>query len=270
MSKSPNEKKIKEYFEKKYNQTGHSLEGKIEQILKTYFRDIRREAPFFDKDENKGRTIDFIVIDDEIEQRIDKKSNLKGQLELVIECKNLPDHAWIFSGNEYEGLTFPECLLTKNSGNQSSWDIIPYCKHMGLNANSFHEDFLNDKKLKKSNKRQDNLYSSFLKVIKATRYQKEIYEIDYAQRKNQNTFFRDWFIFQPLIIFSGRMYKTIQKKNEVKLSSIKFASLRKEYVSANYREILGEVHVVSDDWFEDYLQKLKNNYILDDFQKKLR
>lgn len=262
------EDEIKRYFEDRLNQSGHSFEAKVGQILEKHFRDIRREVPFFDKDDNKGRTIDFIAIDDEIEQRIDQKSQLKGQLELIIECKSLPDHAWVFSGNEYEGFTFPEGLLTTELKNQNSWDIIPYEKHIGLNAHSYFEDFLNDnKKSRRSNKRKDNLYSSFLKVIKATRYQKEIYEIDYKRYKDKTKFSKDWYIFQPLIIFSGRMYKTIQASNKTKLSQIKFASLRKEYVSANYREILGEVHIVSFEWFEDYLQKLKNNFILDDWQR---
>jgi hypothetical protein len=94
-----NEKKILEFFEGQVKRSGHSLENRVENKLRQRNFTVQREAPFIDKDESKGRNIDlsayaFIPDLDKFDQ---KEKHGVGQFIFVIECKNLPDHGWVFS-----------------------------------------------------------------------------------------------------------------------------------------------------------------------------
>jgi hypothetical protein len=48
----PNEDKLLEFFEKQVKKSGHSLENRVENILKQNYT-VNREVPYIDKDESK-------------------------------------------------------------------------------------------------------------------------------------------------------------------------------------------------------------------------
>lgn len=56
------------------------------------------------------------------------------------------------------------------------------------------------------------------------------------------------------------MYRTIQKNEKIELESIKFARIKKEYLSSAHSESEGEIHIVSSDWLDEYLKMMKDTY----------
>jgi len=68
------------------------------------------------------------------------------------------------------------------------------------------------------------------------------------------------YIYQPLIVFEGLMYRTIEKNESIELEPIKFARIKKEYLSSVHSESEGEIHIVSSDWLNEYLSMMKDTY----------
>ena len=137
--------------------------------------------------------------------------------------------------------------------------IIPFPSL--FHASSFDEQVFNKNA---SNNKVDNIFEAVMITTKAARYEMEVHEsmisrliphfVDDLSRIVGFT------IFQPLIVFQGKMYGVTQKDDEPQLEPIKFAQIPKRYVSSKYNEILGRIHVVSYDSFDEYLSILKSFY----------
>lgn len=116
----------------------------------------------------------------------------------------------------------------------------------------------------KSNERTDNIYDAVNKVTKATRYQIETTrdllcnKIHYVISEMDKII--SFAVFQPLIVFQGRMYGARVISGKTNLEPIKFAQIPKRYVSSNYNEMQGMVHVVSYKSLPEYLKLLYNYY----------
>jgi hypothetical protein len=67
-------------------------------------------------------------------------------------------------------------------------------------------------------------------------------------------------IVQPLIVFEGRIYGAVVKGEDTKLEPIIFAQIQKQYVSSNYNEIHGMIHIVSYQSLPEYLNLIRNYY----------
>lgn len=257
------EDEIRKYFEKKLMSSGHTLENKTQKILiKSFEGLVQREVPYVDIDSNKGRTIDFIATYNSLQERLDSKSDLTGHLELIVECKKLPDHAWLFEGDVFGGYSFPDFALSMETSDKIRIPEIPYLKHVLFQADSYFEDIMinkEDKKKTKSNGKTNNIYTAIMQTIKATRYKKDSINQSYESRKNKFKLPPEWYVFQPLIVFEGRMYSA-SYDDEIKLKPIEFASIRKNYISEHYHETFGEIHIVSINWLEKYLEVLKSSY----------
>lgn len=260
------EDKIRKYFEKKVMSSGHTLEDKVQKILMKSFKgNVEREVPFLDMDSNEGRTIDFIATDNSLQERLDSESDLLGSLKIIIECKKLPDHAWIFHGEKIQGRSLPDYTFAMEKYTEKfNPSEIPWSKHILLQADSYYEEFIVNKKNNKetrSNSKKNNLYTAIMQTIKATRYYKDSITQSYQHRKNKFELPSQWYVFQPLIVFQGRMYRT--SDDEIKLKPIEFASMQKKYISKYYHETIGEIHIVSINWLENYFNLLKSNYVYD-------
>lgn len=272
-SKPSTEDKIKKFFETQINQSGYSLQTSIQNKLKNALFETSREVHYVDQDESKGRPIDltsFRIIPDE---RI-LQANMRyvaGSLRLVIECKQLPDHAWVFFRSKFPPFAIPEIVsITDNKTPNPALRYMPTVDRLIdlPYAEGYAELFLPAKKIKKgkSNEREGNLYEAVMTVTKATRHEIE------TTRSNLQTLMRArpprmittrillFTIFQPLIVFKGRMYEAIQEGEELKLYPIKFVQLPKNYASKHYNEVLGQIHIVSYDAFDEYLQKIQTYY----------
>lgn len=263
--KTLSEDKIREEFEKRINQSGHSLEDKVERILLKIAWSYRRGAHYMDLDNKSDRQIDFLVSIPNMVQLNEKKNPAFRLFNLIIECKNLPDHAWIFSGSEHFSLT-PDYLFTGISEkNEKIITKTSYLYTKNFTANGYSELFLNNGKLSnkevKSNKKIDNLYEAIVQVTKASKYRQIRCMDDFQKKQSMHKNMPDELhIFQPLIIFHGRMYKTDMVNDNIRLEPIKFVCIEKEFVSENYHETNGEIHIVSFDWLIEYFDLLTSSY----------
>jgi len=111
-----NEKGILKFFQEKVKKSGHSLENRVEDLLHKDRFSIDREVPYIDKDESKGRNIDLIARAEipESYQPKSKEKYIVGQINLIIECKNLPDHGWIFFKGKDPDLVLPDKVTIGN------------------------------------------------------------------------------------------------------------------------------------------------------------
>lgn len=278
MSKD-NEDKIKQYFEKRLSEKGYFLENKVQKLLNQYFSTVRRGAHYFDKDENTDREIDFFTYTPCcVIPPTKKQKAIIRFIEFIIECKKLPDHAWIFSGQKESRMhlvhrvdknAIPSMLPDYVSDveletDKSIFDYIPVITKEIFTADSYYEDFLIDKTDKndvRSNGRADNLYAAIHRVTKATRFRIEYQKTKLYGKKKHKDFPGETIIFQPIIVFEGHMYKanpTVDEK--VVLEPILFARMEKEYINDNYKEKQGDVHIVSSEWLDEYLKFMQEEY----------
>jgi hypothetical protein len=273
-SKKSSEEEIQEFFEEKLNKSGYALQTAVENKLSKARFETSREVYYVDKDESKGRPMDlasWIVIPDE---RIFKNNGryVAGQLRLVIECKQLPDHAWVFFPSKLPAFSLPESVsLTEKQTPNPAFNYFPYVNQfIGLPfAGGFAEFLLPKKETKaksKSNEKDNNLYEAVMTVTKATRHSIESTKTltdrlmrIYPPRTTKSRILL-FAIFQPVIVFKGRMYEASQEQEKLKLKPIKYVQIPKNYVSKNYEEALGQIHIVSYDSFDEYLEMLLRFY----------
>ena len=107
-----NEDEIRKFFEGKVKESGYSLESEVENKLKQTYN-TQRDVPYLDKDEDKSRSIDFVAstfFPDDAEFKNKPEKMVLGHLNLVIECKSLPDNGWIFFPGTDKQITIPETV----------------------------------------------------------------------------------------------------------------------------------------------------------------
>lgn len=294
------EEKVKKSLEYKVNQSGLILEEKVSKALEVYFNDIERNAHYLDKEQLKDRDIDFSAKTGLYFIPPNKKNDNKVitlTFQFIIECKRSNNRAWIFSGKvtdrmsmfekAFRAITFPHAIipefLTSEPLPKSSniYEIIPFLKNKLFTADGYLERPYSNKQDAKQEQEQikfdegvdggsNFLRKAILQVIKATRHSMDL------EKKN----FENWipkkkrkddpiwlYIYQPLIVFEGLMYKTIEKNEKIELEPIKFARIKKEYLSSAHSESEGEIHIVSSDWLDDYLSMMMNTYHFMDTHK---
>ena len=103
MTKTKKEKTnedIEKFLIAKVASSGLSLENNVSRFLKQNYN-VKREVPFYDKDEQKGRTFDVLAtkfFPDDSNFKKDEKHSI-AQYNLVIECKNIPGNVWVFDSD---------------------------------------------------------------------------------------------------------------------------------------------------------------------------
>lgn len=267
--KEPNEPEITKFFEKKLKESGYLFENKVEAKVQSLFS-VERDVPYTDKDESKGRTIDFVAsaFIPDANRPPEGKKKAVASLKLVVECKSLPDHAWIFFPGKDIQITFTdEVSAMKDLGKADPlYKIVPVVTFPALfHAASYAEFIYQDKSnnASQSNKRTDNLYGAVHAVIKATRHQIDL------MKKTLNAIYMGYntlqlvpviTLYQPLIVFFGRMYVSRIVNDKISLIPLKYAQIPKRYTSGVYNEDRGYVHIVHFKALDDYLQVLRNYY----------
>lgn len=281
--KEANEEELLRFFQQQLERSGHSLENKVEEDLLNDRFSVLREVPYIDKDEAKGRNIDLVAyaeIPSPHEFTQQQQYHIVGRINLIIECKNLPNHGWIFFKTKKPELVFPDKVtiadrmpieITEYDRTRNYSPITPI---PNLFSASGYDEYVfdngrntknrNTKNKKKSNERTENIYDAVNKVTKATRYQIETTR-DLLCNKMQYIISKmdkiiSFAVFQPLIVFQGFMYGATVTNGKNNLEPIKFAQIPKQYVSSNYDEMQGMIHVVSYKYLQEYLNLLHNYY----------
>lgn len=118
----------------------------------------------------------------------------------------------------------------------------------------------------KTNNQTNNLYSAIMAVTKASHHLRETYKKTFEILKKWTPKTQKYilhFIFlQPLIIFSGKIFvaKFKDSSGELEFESAKFVQIARGYVSKDYDETGGEIHIVSFDALEEYLSLVDAHY----------
>lgn len=271
-----NENALLEFFEKQVKKSGHSLENRVENILKQNYI-VDREVPYIDKDESKGRNIDLVACADvpDLNQLSKNDKYVVGQIIFTIECKSLPDHGWVFFKTRHPGLVFPDKVTIADDIPIEIVEKDPttyYTPNKPIPklfcASGYDEYIYDDGKANqgrsKSNAQTSNLYGAVNTVTKATRYEIEKMR-DLISNKMLHVIgtidkITAFAIVQPLIVFEGHLYGAALEGEETKLEPIRFAQIQKRYVSSNYDEIYGMIHIVSYQSLPEYLNLIRNYY----------
>ena len=197
---------------------------------------------YLDKDLNKGRELD-IKVDIPIES---PKTSSTIFLDLLIQCKNLPGNAWVFSKAPQR--VVPACRSTSILDLldwRPRWHVVfsgqkdLHYKQIEL-TKAYHE-FVLDKK--GSNKKDDNLFETVISLAKATSYElgmalrefrEELEDLSEEELKKYQP--DQVKIFYPLAIFNGKMYlaEEVEKGMDMKLTPIDHIGLLFNYVSGSY------------------------------------
>ncbi|MBL4654133.1 MAG: hypothetical protein JKY53_14910 [Flavobacteriales bacterium] len=283
-------KSANDRIEELVNQSGLGLEEFVHGNLKEYFHSIRRNAHYLDKDKQTDREIDFLASYAcyVIPPKKKKEKAVVVLIDLILECKKAPDHAWIFSGEEtdrmsifektvkvkfHPGVIMPEYVTTEPlPDDKEIQEIIPPITQKIFSADGYQEIILTDQSKGKTGNKEPNYFlrKAILQVTKATRHRIE-YEktknLTYLKRVKKPTSITLTF-FQPVIVFEGMMFKTTNKDDKLKISPISFARIEKEYLTAAHNETEGEIHIVAKDYFPSYLKMLKKHYKIMDIKNE--
>lgn len=260
-----NEEGIKRFITGEMRKSGYSLQGKVEQKLRKDFG-LKREQPFLDKDTGKSRPIDIVAsaLVPSLASVKEKERTVFARVDLVVECKSQPGNAWVFFPEQ-----MPDILIPDYFSIFSDRKPDPFLKYAWPQPiremlwMSGYVEFMFDKA--RSNGRVDNLYDAVSVVTKATRY-----EIDTLEKMIPKLYqgspvdlsrIIGIHIILPLIVFNGKMYNAVPAEGqEPELVPLPYLQLEKRYISQNYNEVLGCIHVVSYDALDDYVGLLKKYY----------
>lgn len=255
-------------FQSAVKRSGYSLQVRAERKLKEHY-DVSREVPYLDKDESKGRYVDLRAVGyiPERDISVDTGKPVIAHLRLSIECKRLPDNAWVVYEGSDDGFLFHDMIT---AGNLKIEDVMQNYAPNGRFPELFHgnsyAEFLRDNacnKSLKSNRKDNNLYEAIHTVTKAVRYDMEsfqnslVYMIAFHNISRRLVAFA---LFQAVIIFEGHLYGARLVGEEMKLQPIKYAKIPKRYVSSSYNETEGYIHIVSYNSLQNYLQLVRRYY----------
>ncbi len=266
MSK-PSDEGIKKFLKAMVQKSGFSLENEVAKILKENNLSVLREVPFYDKDEQKGRRFDIRST-----KSFPDESKLKSGVlhaiasyELVIECKNVPGNIWVFSEAENPMITFPaHASMNRDQKPDPVFNVIPLEPISDIPYVSGYDEYIFDKE--KSNKQTDNLSSAVFSITKATRHEidgfKKTFELfPKFGWPNRQSYILHFIFLQPLILFSGKIYvMKFNDKGEQTFQRVNAVQMPKGYVSKDYDEISGEIHIVEFSFLPQYLSKVDEYY----------
>jgi hypothetical protein len=255
------------FFQRSFIESGSSLEAEVSTKLSEHF-EVQNQPVFIDLDEGKSRDGDILAKETfpNLEKDTPTSSNGKhfiAQINLSIECKNLPDHGWVFMQGKMNQNIWHFSLIRGRNGILKN--LRPTTPILELTGTTNHmEKILDNKKPgrgERSNSRTDNFYDSSLKVIKLTRHlinadlkEAKIYYKLYNSRRDI-IFFK---IYQPLIVFNGHLY--VKKLDKDRIIPAKFLQISRQYNTLAYNDD-ATIHVVNSKHFHEYLNIIRPYYM---------
>lgn len=263
-SNNSNLEDMKKFLNGTIQASGFSLENNLAKVLKKTYS-VKREVSYHDKDEMKGRSLDILAqkfFPDENKFPQGTQRTV-AQLSLVIECKNITGNIWVFSLDDDRVLRIPDFASIKFNSGDPAINVAPLNSISTIPSVSGYDEYVYDKS--KSNKQTNNLYSAIMTVTKATHYLKESYDDIFSKLKNWKPTKQNYVLlmnfFQPVIVFTGHLFVTkINEKDEVEFNQVKYVQMDKNYVSKDYHELGGRIHIISYDCIIEYLQMVEPHY----------
>lgn len=251
------------FVQKKMSETGFQLEDEVFSIFKKELNgcDIEPTYYFSDWETSEERELDFLI------SFTATPAPIMIEYVFLIECKQLPDNYWVFVKDRQPRLLFKNAISmwddVGNLGRQEALVSIlspifrsnePVCDSY---AHRYKELLIYPDKLSKSvksNKRDDNIRSSEIKLAKAY-YSEEI------NRGISNKMLRDYTekqidhvtIFYPMIVFQGNLFESDMLSNPPNVRFISSSHLY-HFSIQNRKEIYMVIDVVKIDHLTEFIQ----------------
>lgn len=249
-----------EYFnkiKKDIEDTGFPLEAKVASVFSKLNYDSLYSSYYIDKDENKGREIDFIATKHFSETEDNHGLTYEYVFKTICEIKKANKKPWIFFTTEPNELfsryelfnfisndTFSKVIMKKNLVKNSA-------KSQWLNnriARSFYEGFTH-------NSGRDDILKALTGVSKAYYHFKEIDHVNNS--KSDDCYLSS---YDLLVIVDGDLFESyIDKNEELVLEEKDYIQMSFKYISPSYPELIKRhysglmIHVVKVDYLEEFL-----------------
>ena len=260
-----------DFLKKEIAKSGYPLESYVASVISSQKGWSLYFNPYFlDKDENKGREID-VKATYSSDELYNKGSSVFMGLSLMIECKSIRGNAWVFFKNptelyspilrcsyfdffgEPDGDTLSSLISSKKSTH------FDRCR---TKATQYAEYIISPNK---SNKRNDNIWTSEIKLIKACSE-----EIENLMKENGETVEElklegiDLWVdspddiihyVYPVIVFEGKLYEA-SIGDDIRLKRRQYIQLHVDFKSRNY-EGRYCIDVVSRQFFPKFLRNVE-------------
>jgi len=199
-----------DFIKKEIQKTGFQLEDRVASIF-SELKNCEVEQNYYFTDWQTG---DFRELDLKITYKVTSPP-INIEYIFLVECKHLPGHAWVFVRSRGDQLVFKNVMSTwdnvgKDGRQEPVVEILkPIFKVNGLVCDTYShrsKEIILDKK--KSNKRDDNILSSSIKLAKVLHFeQKKNRKFDEILRESIKREFDKIKIYYPLIVFEGKMFE---------------------------------------------------------------
>jgi len=270
-----------EFIKDELRRKGFPLESYVEALLTDSGWHVNSNVYFVDKESNKARELD-------IDASFTHGKGAYGtwtmfDVNLLIQCKRLPGHAWVFFSSASKSASFEEfhkCDFTDFLRKEDHWGPLRFalfdmkifgCK--GTHAEkrdavaTNYSEIIVDKK--KSNNRDDNIWESAVTLVKAVSQKLDKSLSGEGQYLDEDLEFGQFLkepfevaqVFLPIIVFEGKMYAATLLNDDVELQKVDYVRLHVDYESGHYkRDCI--VDVITRDRFSSFINDVVNDLFI--------
>lgn len=245
-----------EFVKKELQKTGFQLEDKVASVF-SKLKNCEVESNYYFTDWQTG---DVRELDLRITYEVTSPP-IRIEYTFLTECKRLPGHAWVFIRSRGSHLVFKDAISTwDNVGKIGRQEPVvkilkPIFRIDDLVCDTYSHRFkeiILDKK--RSNKRDDNILSSSIKLAKVLYFeQKRNKEHNETLRRSIKREFDLIRIYYPLIVFEGKMFEATMLP-DLDVKPISSAHLN-HFSIQNGKEIEMIIDIVKVDDLEEFIQK---------------
>ncbi|RHW38166.1 hypothetical protein D1B31_15460 [Neobacillus notoginsengisoli] len=245
---------IKEKLLKDIKKTGYPFELTLHNKLIKNDWKVIANAYYIDKDEKKGREIDFIA-SNHISEYINGEL-LEIAFYLIIEVKKATDKPWvIFTVKNRD--RFSKLLPLKLNYTETVFEIQGQGIYSAFHKNgtkvhdswgkSFYEGF-------SGNGGRDDIYKALSGSVKAL--------IHFKETNSYSDFFTERLIsyYEPIVVIEGQLFESwLDNNEEIQIKESNYIQTSFNYISPNYyeKESINDhiVHIVRANYLEEFLKQ---------------
>ena len=266
--------KLEDYLVRELSRTGYPLEIEISsKLYKTYV--VWNNEYFFDWEEDRAREIDIAAFPRTREYEEAKIEPFAMVHRLAIECKKSDTHAWIFFTRPEKMFFFEgQCLsflsvATRDATLCFIYSILETCKsHLHYDSHKRVASTYAEIKYQGQKSKKSEIFEAKNQLVKFVAYDIAKHLRILENREFDPTSYHLIWLYQPTIVFDGKLYEAIIRNEAIQLFERKHLLLSAQYSPAyikdfprtESRELSYLIDVVRKDFFVDFLQILENDY----------
>lgn len=264
---------LEDYLIEKVKESGYPLEIEISTLLdKEYV--VFNTQYYFDEEIKQGRDIDIYAIpyanldfftDDEL---VEKTAPFLLRNEIAVECKKSKTYAWVFFTRPLVPVTFLHIsgqYLDKFSQTDTPSLVESlFFDKLVLHYDEFKEAAIAYDEIKKKKAKKEGKAKSKREIFKGVNQLVKFICYEKGSPAEPNVFkkdFRIW-IFFPIIVFDGDMYRVNLELGEPKLEKKKHILVKTSYRSPYTKKVeTFLVDVIHHSYFPEFMKKLNLDFL---------